>query len=173
MKKVKKADEGFTLIEVLVAVVIFSFGLLGIAGLMTISVRNNNNGYLRSQANFLVENMVDRMRANPVALWAGAYDGDAVSGGQACTLSSPCDYGALAAFDMQRWADSIAIAMPPGAVGNIACQNATVTDSFKVPNAAWTAVSTYDGVCTVSVTWDESDGGHDPNPQSVVLVVQP
>ena len=67
MKMIKQYNQGFTLIEVLVAVLVFSFGLLGIAGMMTISVKSNHNGYLRSQANFLAENMVDRMRANPVA----------------------------------------------------------------------------------------------------------
>ena len=61
MKMIKQNNQGFTLIEVLVAVLVFSFGLLGIAGMMTISVKSNHNGYLRSQANFLAENMVDRM----------------------------------------------------------------------------------------------------------------
>ncbi len=169
----KKNNEGFTLIEILVSIVVFSFGLLGVAGLMTISVRNNNNGYLRSQANFLAENMVDRMRANPIAIWEGAYDGDAAPGGQACTLNSPCNYGALALYDMQQWAESIAVAMPPGAIGNIACDDSGNYSLISAESGTWQAVRPYDGICTVSVTWDESNGGQDPNPQSVVLVVQP
>ena len=41
---------GFTLLEVLVAVLIFSLGLVGLAGLMVISVKTNQSAYLRTQA---------------------------------------------------------------------------------------------------------------------------
>ena len=106
MKKftTNKKQTGFTLIEVLVAVLVFSFGLLGIAGMMTISVRNNHNGYLRSQANFLAENMVDRIRANSAALWRDEYTGTVTTGDADCTLEEPCDFAELATYDMQQWA---------------------------------------------------------------------
>ena len=173
MFKSSKAD-GFTLLEVLVAVLVFSFGLLGIAGLMTISVRNNHNGYLRSQANFLAENMVDRMRANPVALWAGTYAGTPAQGTFDCTLGSPCGFNQLATYDMQEWANSLAQALPNGA-GNINCQALGALPSSLVTAQApsiWSPVPPYDGVCTVTVSWQESTReGFEP--QEVVLVVQP
>ena len=55
---------GFTLLEVLVALVILSIGLLGLAGLQAASLRYNHSSYLRSQATLIAYDIVDRMRAN-------------------------------------------------------------------------------------------------------------
>lgn len=174
MKNKNNREEGFTLLEVLVAVLVFSFGLLGIAGLMTISVRANHNGYLRSQANFLAENMVDRMRANPVALWAGRYTGTPAQGTADCTLGEPCNYIQLADIDMQEWANSLNRALPNGS-GNIACQNIGALPAGLITAEApsiWAPVPPYDGICTVTVSWQEStrEGAEQ---QQVILVTQP
>ena len=120
MKILNRSEEGFTLIEVLVAIVIFSFGLLGIASMLTISVRNNHNGYLRSQANFLAENMTDRMRSNPVSLWQEAFNGDASVGSTVCDIGSPCTYADLATYETEQWAQSLSTLLPAGE-GNIDC----------------------------------------------------
>ena len=56
------------------AVLIFSIGLIGLAGLMVMATRSNHTAYLRTQATFLATNMADRMRANPVAVWSNAYN---------------------------------------------------------------------------------------------------
>ncbi len=170
----RDVQQGFTLIEVLVAVVVFSFGLLGIAGMMTISVRNNHNGYLRSQANFLAENMVDRMRANPVALWGGAYNMTAAPGTDQCDLGSPCNYAALAAFDGQQWANSLDQLLPSG-VGTINClANGVPPTPNPLPAPSiWQPVPVFDGVCTVTVTWNESNRADEVDAQTMTLVVQP
>lgn len=168
--------KGFTLLEVLVAVLVFSFGLLGIGGMMTISVKNNHNGYLRSQANFLAENMMDRMRANPVALWNGIYAGTAApAGGLVCELGSECLYDDLAAYDMQAWADSIAISLPNGA-GTINCvPNVTYTVVATITDAPseWIATPPYDGMCTIVITWTESNETSAADLQTMTLVGQP
>ncbi len=76
---------GFTLLEVLIALLVFSFGLLGMAGLLAVSVQTNHSAYLRTQATFLAQGMADRMRANNLGLWnngsatASAYDGTTTS----------------------------------------------------------------------------------------------
>ncbi|MCX7544584.1 type IV pilus modification protein PilV [Marinicella gelatinilytica] len=171
----RHSEEGFTLLEVLIAIVVFSFGLLGIAGMMTISVRNNHNGYLRSQANFLAENMLDRMRANPAALWDGDYNGTAATGTQSCDLNSPCVFSDLAQYDMEQWARSIELALPNG-VGTISCVNNNsipATVGVPTPPAIWTASPPYRGVCTIIVTWDESNRNSDVESQTMQLVAQP
>ena len=61
------SSAGFTLIEVLVALIIVSIGLLGLAGLQATSVRFNQQAYLRSQAVQQAYDMADRIRANAVA----------------------------------------------------------------------------------------------------------
>ncbi len=170
----RNLQEGFTLIEVLVAVLVFSFGLLGIAGMMTISVRNNHNGYLRSQANFLAENMLDRMRANPVALWNGGYNGTAAIGTAECTLGAPCNYAALAVYDVQQWAQSLNSSLP-GGTGTINCVTNGAFNPTVFANAPsiWTPVSVYDGICTVTVNWNESNRPEETNAQTLTLVAQP
>ncbi len=175
IKIIKVNQQGFTLLEVLVAVLVFSFGLLGIAGMMTISVKSNHNGYLRSQANFMAENMVDRMRANPVALWADAYVGTAATGAATCDLTNPCTFTDLATYDMQEWANSLARALPNG-TGNIVCvNNGTLPGTLAVADgpSIWSPVPPYEGVCTVTVNWNESNRTSATDAQQVVLVVQP
>ncbi|NOS87695.1 MAG: type IV pilus modification protein PilV [Methylococcaceae bacterium] len=61
-----KTERGFTLIEVLVAMVVLSIGLLGLAGLQATSLKSNQSAYHRSQATQLAYEMADRMRANRV-----------------------------------------------------------------------------------------------------------
>ncbi|MFN0160373.1 MAG: type IV pilus modification protein PilV [Burkholderiales bacterium] len=55
---------GFTLVEVMVAIVILSFGLLGVAGLMVLGIQNTYSSQQRSTATQLAYDMIDRMRSN-------------------------------------------------------------------------------------------------------------
>ena len=65
---------GFTMVELLVAVLVLSIGLLGLAGLQAAGLRNNQSAYLRSQATILAYDVADRMRATRAAAAAGAYN---------------------------------------------------------------------------------------------------
>ncbi len=178
----RKSEKGFTLIEVLVAVLVFSFGLLGIAGMMTISVRNNHNGYLRSQANFLAENMMDRMRSNPTALWNGDYDGLAATGTTDCSLAGTppatgtvCNFTQLAAYDMESWARTLAQYLPAGQ-GTITCvANSALSGLINTatPPSIWFPAPPYDGLCTVTIQWNEADRNSDQTAQTLSLVGQP
>ncbi len=58
------AQRGFTLIEVMVAVVILAVGLLGMASLMARSQKSNESAYSRSQATLMAYDIVERMRTN-------------------------------------------------------------------------------------------------------------
>lgn len=60
-----RSPKGFTLIEVLVALVVLSLGLLGLASLQLLGLKNTNNAYYRTQASMFANNMVERIRANP------------------------------------------------------------------------------------------------------------
>jgi len=57
-------QRGFTLIEVMVALLILAVGLLGMASLMTLSQKSNESAYSRSQATLLAYDLVERMRTN-------------------------------------------------------------------------------------------------------------
>ncbi len=57
-------QQGFSLIEVMVTMLIVSIGLLGIAGIIMTSLKNSQSSYGRSQATLLANDIIDRMRAN-------------------------------------------------------------------------------------------------------------
>ena len=63
-KSVRRKNRGFTLLEILVALLVLSIGLLGLAGLQTFSLRNNHSAFLRSQAVVLAYDALDRLRSN-------------------------------------------------------------------------------------------------------------
>lgn len=63
---------GFSLIEVLVAVLILAIGLLGVAGVQVISMQNTSNANLRTQATIYAQDMAEQIRAYGGALPSGA-----------------------------------------------------------------------------------------------------
>jgi type IV pilus assembly protein PilV len=68
---IRATAHGFSLIEVLVTLIILSIGLLGLAALQTTSVREGFDSGQRSQATWLAQELVERMRANPGGQKAG------------------------------------------------------------------------------------------------------
>lgn len=63
-----KRHKGFTLIEALVAVVVLSIGLLGLASLQILSNRSNFEAIQMTQATLVVNDIINRMRANSTKL---------------------------------------------------------------------------------------------------------
>lgn len=68
-----KYIRGVTLIEVLVAIVITSIGILGFASLQFLGLNSNQSAYSRSQASFIASDLSERMRANIDGMNANAY----------------------------------------------------------------------------------------------------
>ncbi|MDO6749493.1 type IV pilus modification protein PilV, partial [Gilvimarinus sp. 1_MG-2023] len=87
----------FGLIEVLVSIVIVSIGLLGLAGLQTRALQENNAAYLRSQAGILVYDMFERLRSNSQGAASDNYN--------TATTSTTDD--TLAATDLLDWKSEI------------------------------------------------------------------
>lgn len=105
-----RAVRGFTMVEVLVAILITAFGLLGLAGLMSKMQQAETEGFDRSQAIALLWDMSDRVYAAmpTTAAAAGAYAGGTTAG-STTTLgtgssgyTSPCT-GTGAARDLCEW----------------------------------------------------------------------
>jgi len=70
----RNSSRGVGLLEVLVAMVVVSFGVLGLAGMQLTGMKHSAGGYTRSKAVLFADNMVARMRLNPDAVLAGEYD---------------------------------------------------------------------------------------------------
>jgi len=124
MLRAPRTARGFTLIEVLVALVIFAIGLLGLAGLQSQSLKFNYSAFLRTQASFLAYDILDRMRANPeqatlkgnfaynIGLDEDAADESCVDVNSPATLE--CTVTQLVNADLTEWKESLDALLPDG-----------------------------------------------------------
>jgi type IV pilus assembly protein PilV len=127
---------GTNLVEVMVALVILSIGLLGLALMQLQGLRHNTDAYLRTQATFLASDIIERMRANSAA--AASYQLAAGSApatpGTDCT-STACSAADLAAFDLANWYyNDLSNSLPAGFQASISGTSATkyvITLSWK------------------------------------------
>ncbi len=110
---------GFSLIEVLITILIVSFGLLSMAALVVSGARGNNVAYYRSVASKQTEDIADRMRANIAGVAAGAYDGliASIPSSSDCGASA-CNPAQIAAYDHAQWNTANARLLP-GGVGTV------------------------------------------------------
>jgi type IV pilus modification protein PilV len=138
-----KRQAGFTMLEILIALLVLSLGMLGLAGLMATSLRNGLSASHRTQATWMAYDIIDRMRANRALALSGSYTSAVGTPG---TCSSTVPTGATAAYDLTAWRNQIACVLPAGD-GAIAVngQQATVTiqwnDSRGVQGSATQAFS--------------------------------
>ncbi|HZP65242.1 MAG TPA: type IV pilus modification protein PilV [Rudaea sp.] len=152
----RNASRGFTLLEVLVALLIFSLGLIGLAELLTVSVKTNHSAYLRTQAMYLAQDMVDRMRANTPGIWAGLYTLNAITTPpttpasatsatpQDCTASS-CSTAQIASRDLQIWQNELVQFLPNPGVA-LTCN----------PGAAGALpTAPYSNTCEIEISWTQ------------------
>lgn len=128
---------GFSLIEVLVVILIMTFGLLGIAGLQAATAKYKVNSWVRSAASVQFSDLADRLRANP-AQAGGRYL--AATGAPSATsaylltddwdtqqavtdftparncLTTTCTAAQRAEFDLTTWRGEVRRQFPQGAV---------------------------------------------------------
>lgn len=127
---------GTSLIEILVAVVVLSTGLLGMVALQAKALRNNQSSLERSQAVVLTYSILERMRTNATVARTGAYN---YAWSAACAAPAG---GTLAATDLTNWVGEIKAGLGQGACGSIACAG---------------------NLCTITIQWDDSRGTPVPN----------
>lgn len=130
---------GFTLLEVLIAVVVLSIGLLGLAGLQTTGLRNNQDAYARTVAATLANDMADRIRANMAGFEAGDYNNTSEAHSY-CETVSGCSPDEMAEHDTFMWNQALA-ALPNGQ-GNVATNARIVTVTVFWDNARTGATGT-------------------------------
>ena len=130
-----KITSGFTLIEVLIALLILAIGLLGIAALQFKGLRYSNDSFMRSQINFLAYDIADRMRTNNTlaANYLGNYVIPVNPGANACTQADGLVDAADAANDLGCWRNNVDNALPPGSTANI-----TVAGTLYSVILSWT-----------------------------------
>jgi type IV pilus assembly protein PilV len=122
---------GFSLVEVLVAVVVLSIGLLGVAALQVSGLRVGQSSFYRAQAAQFATDMADRLRANA---------GEARTCELALEDSTPTSPTTTCQRDLAEWRSRLRSL--PGGNGAV--------DVDLVSNAV-----------TITVQWDDSRGGGD------------
>lgn len=141
-----RSQAGFTMIEVLIALLIFAIGLLGVAGMQTLALKSTNNSNARTMVNMHAYEIAERMRANMSAAEDGEYDGiNSVSGVTNCMPS--CSPAELAALDGDEW------------ISNLQADVPTATASVAYAN----------GTATITINWTERGLGDDTENQSYTL----
>ncbi len=129
-------SRGFSLVEVLVALLVLSIGLLGLAALQTTSLQYNTGSYLRTQATFLAYDIIDRMRANSTAVADADGTGYDQPTSSAVTITVNCDTSSctsaeLATYDVRKWYDR-AVATLPNATATPPTININSTNSVTI-----------------------------------------
>ena len=184
----RQRQRGFSLVEVLVALIVTSIGLLGIAKLQAVSYASTGTSSIRSLAAIEASSMVAAIRANrtywstaptplTVSVSAGASGGpptvtssdSALAGSFVCQsgvspTNAPCTPSELAAVDVHNWATSLQ--------GGLVGATTTIqglpdfTASITCPTPATGPVT-----CAVMVKWQEHTVGVDSQSRNAVSTV--
>jgi type IV pilus assembly protein PilV len=136
------------MLEVLIAIVVISFGLLGLAGLQAVGLKNNQTAYLRAIATQQAYDMADRMRANRAGVYAassvGSYDNITGVGSDPGCISTGCSTANMALYDQYAWNTANAALLPNGA--------GTVTGAGGTPSTLYTIAVTWTEACSTGET---------------------
>jgi type IV pilus assembly protein PilV len=149
---------GFTLLEVLIAVLVLSVGLLGLAGLQAHSLRTNNAALMRSQAIVVAYDALDMMRANRDQALRAGDSGYAVAFGDDVSPvdCAPCSSGQQARNDVATWRARIQALGLPSGEGEIVLTGSALAGS---------------GVkASVRVRWDDDRDGSNTGEREQILV---
>lgn len=112
---------GFTLLEVLIAMLILAIGVLGITALQFKGLQYNQDAYYRSQVNIIAYDIADRMRLNQAN--AATYATTITNWTVPATAPTGCDQTGTAAVgvanDLDCWKLQLYTALPPDSIANI------------------------------------------------------
>ena len=138
---------GFALLEVLIALVVLAFGMLGIAGMLVVGHKSNSSSYIKQQAVQSAYDIIDRVRANNQEAKNGSYNVNNLTIGGAPVVpaaASPdcgvatCSTSQLATYDLWYW---------------------LARDLAQLPNGSGSVLAAPSGsntLVTVTVQWDDS-----------------
>ncbi|MES2626423.1 MAG: type IV pilus modification protein PilV [Pseudomonadota bacterium] len=97
---------GFSLIEVLVALFIQAFGLLGMTALQLHALKSTHAALTDSHVQFLLADMAERVRGNPTASYQIIFTDQSPAASKNCATQI-CSTDDLAWWDVKQWREKI------------------------------------------------------------------
>lgn len=148
----RRSDRGFSLVEVLVALIVLAVGLLGIAKMEALAISNITVANRRSLAAIEAQSLADAMHLNR-GFWSTAAANAAVITVSGTTVTNapvapapnclyqptapaPCTPAGLASWDLEQWANDLSRLLPNDQA-TITCNNSAPID------------------CLITITWSE------------------
>jgi type IV pilus assembly protein PilV len=157
----QSTQQGFTLLEILIAIVILAIGILGMSGMQGTALYNNHSAQMRSKAMVLAHDMAERMRANRATALAAAsnykidytdFSSEPTAPSTNCDTET-CTADEITAFDKYQWMDAVYNGLPLGK-GSV-------------------AVNTGQRLATITIKWeDRHDKFHTTTIEPFVLEAQ-
>lgn len=148
-------NQGFSMIEILISVVVLSIGLMGLGGLQIAALKGTNHAHYSTEASLLIMDLADRMRTNIV----GVADGDYITNTDINCASSPakqcnsvsCDSAELASYDKHIYSCRASKKLPSGTL-TINCKDDNCEASIEDADKEQRLNKTH----TLTVTWHEA-----------------
>lgn len=179
MKHRKPHQLGASLIEVLVAILILSFGMLSLAGMLSFSVQLPKLSAYRAAASNLAATHAEKVRANPNAFANNLYTSSLSYDGTTNSIAlSDCAYpncteATLATMDIAATQRAARIELPAGGMimkcGASACTKTSYADLWIVwqePTTFATLDANASDNCPTEVTGNSS---FNPKPRCLYL----
>jgi len=138
----QRAQRGMTMIEVLVSIVVFAFGMLGVAALMVVGIKGSYSSQQRSFATQLAYDIMDRTRSNNVGANAGNYNQAATTATAAAyttqqtscvgatATTTGCTSDLMAKNDLYEWERAVKSVLGNSAAGIICLDSSGASGSY-------------------------------------------
>jgi type IV pilus assembly protein PilV len=153
---------GFSMIELLVAILVMGIGVLGISALQMVSLQNNRGALQRAEAVNLAYDMMDRIRANPAGTPpTSAYDGLDIGenppNATNCNANN-CTQAQMVAFDQAVWKCQLGNFHQNGTCQNLRGAGVLADDDVQPGLASGDGAIEVagNGMITVTVQWREA-----------------
>ena len=157
-----RRQRGFSMIELLVAVLVMGIGVLGVSALQMVSLQNNRGALQRAEAVQLAYDMMDRIRANPSGIPAGSdYAGLDIAEGPPNPVNcnaQVCTQAQMISFDQAIWKCSLGSFNETNVCQTLRAAE-VIADEDEQPglaNGDGSIAVNGNGVVTITVQWSES-----------------
>jgi len=181
VRRPKRCSAGFSLIEVMVALVVVSIGMLGLAKMESLALASADVSGMRTIAAIEASSLASMMHAdhdywgralapvNPVTVTVVSNavnivgDTNLATTGNICTVagSGSCNVSQLAAYDLQNWGADLQKLLP-GYTATIACTPATLAASPPSPVT-----------CTITINWVENAVAANSQQTNLAVLAKP